>query len=155
MLKIIQAISDTHINQVKEMFIEYANNLNIDLEFQDFKQELNNLPGDYSPPTGRLLLAYYKNKLAGCIALRKFNENICEMKRLYIRKEFRSKGIEKALSNQVIKVAIKIKYNYMQLDTLPNMKQAISLYKSLGFKKILPYRYNPIKGAKFFQLKLI
>ena len=155
MLKIIQAISDTHINQVKELFIEYTYNLNIDLEFQDFEQELNNLLGDYSPPAGRLLLAFYKNKLAGCIALRKFNVKICEMKRLYVRKEFRGKGIGKALANQVIKLAIKIKYNYMQLDTLPSMRQAISLYNSLGFKKILPYRYNPIKGAKFFQLKLI
>ena len=154
MLKIIQVSSEKHIKLVKKLFREYADYLDIDLEFQNFNQELKNLPGDYSPPEGELLLAFQQNKLVGCVALRKFDRGICEMKRLYVREKFRGKGIGKTLSQKIIKIASNKNFNYMCLDTLPYMKEAISLYKSLGFKEIPPYRHNPIKGAKYFQLKL-
>lgn len=100
------------------------------------------------------MLAYYKENLAGCIALRQFQNDICEMKRLYVRSEFRGKKIGKALSIEIIQKAKEIGYKFMRLDTLPFMKEAITLYSDLGFKEIKPYRYNPFNGAKFFELKL-
>lgn len=154
MLEIKQVTSKERIEQASELFKEYANYLNIDLEFQNFNEELESLPGDYSLPKGCLLLAFYKNKLTGCVALRKFDEGMCEMKRLYVRSGYRGKGIGKALAKQIINTARKLGYTHMRLDTLPFMKEAITLYLSLGFKEIDPYRYNPYEGAKFFELKL-
>ena len=154
MLEIKQVTSKERIEQASELFKEYANYLNIDLEFQNFNEELESLPGDYSLPEGCLLLAFYKNKLAGCVALRKFDEGMCEMKRLYVRSGYREKGIGKALTKQILNTARKLGYTHMRLDTLPFMKEAITLYISLGFKEIDPYRYNPYEGAKFFELKL-
>lgn len=154
MLEIKQVTSKERIEQASELFKEYANYLNIDLEFQNFNEELESLPGDYSLPEGCLLLAFYKNKLAGCVALRKFDEGMCEMKRLYVRSGYRGKCIGKALAKQILNTARKLGYTHMRLDTLPFMKEAITLYLSLGFKEIDPYRYNPYEGAKFFELKL-
>lgn len=154
MLEIKQVTSKERIEQASELFKEYANYLNIDLEFQNFNEELESLPGDYSLPEGCLLLAFYKNKLAGCVALRKFDEGMCEMKRLYVRSGYRGKCIGKALAKQILNTARKLRYTHMCLDTLPFMKEAITLYLSLGFKEIDPYRYNPYEGAKFFELKL-
>jgi len=154
MLEIKQVTSKERIEQASELFKEYANYLNIDLEFQNFNEELESLPGDYSLPEGCLLLAFYKNKLAGCVALRKFDEGMCEMKRLYVRSGYRGKGIGKALAKQILNTARKLGYTHMRLDTLPFMKEAITLYLSLGFKEIDPYCYNPYEGAKFFELKL-
>ncbi|MFX0041925.1 MAG: GNAT family N-acetyltransferase [Candidatus Hodarchaeota archaeon] len=154
MLEIEQVTSKERIEQVSELFIEYANYLNIDLDFQNFNKELESLPGDYSLPGGCILLAFYKNELAGCIALRKFEKGICEMKRLFVRSIYRGKGIGKALSEKIINIARELGYINMRLDTLPFMKEAITLYLSLGFKEIDPYRYNPYEGAKFFELKL-
>lgn len=154
MLEIKQVTSKERIEQASELFKEYSNYLNIDLEFQNFNEELESLPGDYSLPEGCLLLVFYKNKLAGCVALRKFDEGMCEMKRLYIRPGYRGKGIGKVLAKQILNTARKLGYTHMRLDTLPFMKEAITLYLSLGFKEIDPYRYNPYEGAKFFELKL-
>ncbi len=154
MLEIKQVTSKERIEQASELFKEYSNYLNIDLEFQNFNEELESLPGDYSLPEGCLLLAFYKNKLAGCVALRKFDEGMCEMKRLYVRSGYRGKGIGKALAKQILNIARKLGYTHMRLDTLPFMKEAITLYLSLGFKEIVSYRYNPYEGAKFYELKL-
>ncbi|MFW9968879.1 MAG: GNAT family N-acetyltransferase [Candidatus Odinarchaeota archaeon] len=155
MLVIKQATSEEQINLTHELFMEYAKCLGIDLTFQNFEEELNSLPGDYALPIGCILLAYYNDELAGCVALRKFKEEVCEMKRLFVRSQFRKKGIGRALSNKIIDQALKIGYHYMRLDTLPHMKVAIALYHSLGFKEIKPYRYNPFEGAKFLELKLL
>ena len=155
MLVIKQVLSEELIKQTRELFIEYAKYLGFNLNFQDFDEELKALPGSYAPPEGCILLAFYKDKLAGCVGVRKFKDDICEMKRLYVRPEFRRKNIGKALSKSIIEVACKIGYRYMRLDTLPHMKEAITLYQSLGFKEIKPYRYNPFERAKFFELKLI
>jgi ribosomal protein S18 acetylase RimI-like enzyme len=155
MLVIKRVISKKHIDFVHKLFLEYADHIGIDLEFQNFKTELENLPGYYSRPDGCILLAFYNNELSGCVALKKINNWSCEMKRLYVRPRFREKGIAKGLSKKIIKIAKKIGYNYMRLDTLPSMKAAINLYLLLGFKEIDAYRYNPIEGAKYFELKLI
>jgi ribosomal protein S18 acetylase RimI-like enzyme len=154
MLLIKRVISKNQIALIHNLFLEYADYLGIDLEFQGFKNELNNLPGEYSEPEGCLLLAFCNNQLSGCVALRKIDRITCEMKRLYVRQKSRGKGIAKALSKKIIEIAKKVGYKYMRLDTLPSMKEAISLYLSLGFEEINAYRYNPIEGAKFFELKL-
>ncbi len=154
MLEIKQVTSKERIEQASELFKEYSNYLNIDLEFQNFNEELESLPGEYSLPEGCLLLAFYKNKLAGCVALRKYDGGICEMKRLYVRSKYRVKGIGKALSENIIHIARELGYRHMRLDTLPFMKEAITLYLSLEFKEIDPYCYNPYECAKFFELKL-
>ena len=154
MLKIVYTKSEEQIGQTKALFTEYAHSLNFDLCFQNFDKELAGLPGDYAPPDGCLLLAEYETKIAGCVALRKFNEGICEMKRLYVKPEFRGKGIGKALAVAIIEEARKLGYIKMLLDTVPSMKDAIALYRSLGFKEIESYRPNPVEGAIFMELSL-
>ena len=154
MLRIIPAKPEQDLELIRELFKEYASSLGFDLDFQDFKEELANLPGDYAPPDGCILLAKDKEQIAGCVALRKMGEDICEMKRLYVRPEFRGKGIGRKLSVAIIDKARDIGYKYMRLDTVPAMKQAIALYRSLGFEEIKPYRYNPIEGATFMELTL-
>jgi ribosomal protein S18 acetylase RimI-like enzyme len=142
------------IEKVKQLFLEYAQSLEVDLYFQDFKTELKNLPGKYGSPDGVLILALVDGKAAGCIALRKISKNICEMKRLYVRKDYRKLGIGKRLINMIIEEAIKLNYHYIRLDTLPTMKRAQDLYASIGFYDIESYRYNPIKGTRFMELNL-
>lgn len=154
MLVIKQASSEEHFNQVQELFNEYADHLGFDLDFQNFQEELNTLTEIYAPPEGCVLLAFYKERLAGCVGLRKFEDDVCEMKRLYVRPKYRAKNIGKILSKVIINKAKEIGYKYMRLDTLPFMKEAIGLYSNVGFKEIRPYRYNPFENAKFFELKL-
>ena len=153
-IRIVQATSEKDLNQVRELFREYATSLGFDLCFQNFDKELAELPGDYAPPSGCLLLIISQSKGAGCVALRKMGEGVCEMKRLFVRPAFRGKGIGKMLALAIIEEAHRIGYKYMRLDTVPAMKEAISLYHSLGFKDIEPYRYNPIEGAIFMEMKL-
>ena len=155
MLKIFLVEKDQDLTSARQLLIEYADSLDFDLDFQGFDEELANLPGDYVPPKGYLLLAEYKGQLAGCVALRQLEESICEMKRLYVRPEFRGLGIGKALAQFVIEQARTIGYTYMRLDTAPSMQAARALYLSLGFRQISPYRYNPIEGAVFMELELL
>lgn len=142
------------LEEVKDLFLEYAQSLNVDLCFQNFEEELNTLPGKYGPPDGVLILALIDDKAAGCVALRKISEDICEMKRLYVRDSYRGFGIGRKLVNTIIENAIKLNYKYMRLDTLPTMKEAQSLYTSMGFYDIEPYVYNPIEGARYMELRL-
>ena len=112
------------------------------------------LPGDYSPPEGRLLLAEYEGHLAGCVALHKLEADICEMKRLYVRPPFRRLKLGRALAESVITEARGIGYQRMRLDTIaPLMSTAVSLYRQLGFREIAPYRTNPIEGALYMELQ--
>ena len=151
----MQAESPTQIAQARELFIEYARSLNFDLCFQSFDKELAGLPGDYAPPDGRLLLAEHQSQLAGCVALHKLDPDICEMKRLYVRPQFRGKAIGRALAETVIAEARGIGYRRMRLDTVvPVMKDAVAMYRWLGFKEITPYRVNPIAGALYMELEL-
>ena len=154
MLKIIQAKSEKELNIIRKLFTEYTNWLGFDLAFQNYEAEFAELPGKYKPPNGRLLLALYNSKVAGCVGLREFAKGICEMKRMYVKPKYRSKGIGRSLAIAVIQEARKIGYKKMRLDTVPWMKEAIELYYALGFKKIKPYRYNPIKGSFFLELIL-
>lgn len=136
------------------LFREYSVGLEFDLGFQDFKNELANLKAIYSHPTGALLLAYINNKTAGCVAVRKLSSNVCEMKRLYVRPSHRGNGIGMRLAVAIIEEARSLGYEKMRLDTVPAMRSARMLYEKLGFTEIEPYRYNPIPGTSFLELKL-
>ena len=149
------ADSGPGLEMVRELFGEYAASLGFDLQFQDFAKELGELPGKYSPPDGRLILALCDDKPAGCAALQKIDRDVCEMKRMYVRPAFRGKGIGRGLSKVVIEEARKNGYRRMRLDTNETMVEANTLYKSLGFRQIDPYRFNPVKGALFMELDLL
>jgi len=139
---------------VKMLFSEYASSLGIDLSFQDFNRELAELPGEYAPPNGSILIARKESEVIGCVAMRCISNEICEMKRLYVRPRFRRKGLGKRLAVSAIQEAKRRDYHRMRLDTLPSMREALALYESLGFRQISPYRYNPIQGAVFLELDL-
>jgi ribosomal protein S18 acetylase RimI-like enzyme len=142
------------LEEVRQLFLEYANSLEFSLCFQDFETELIELPGKYSLPYGNLILALVNGKAAGCIALRKISDEICEMKRLYVRENYRGLGIGRALVNLIIEEAKQLNYAFIRLDTLPTMKEAQNLYRILGFREIEAYVNNPIEGTKYMELKL-
>ena len=143
-----------YLPELRILFQEYADSLGFDLGFQDFQRELHELPGAYAPPEGRMLLAECEERTAGCIALRPLDPGVCEMKRLYVRPELRGRGIGFALSRRLIREAILAGYRTMRLDSLDTMSRAVKLYRSLGFREIPPYRYNPLPGALYFELDL-
>ena|ERR1700722_229247 len=160
MLRIDHVSSGEQIALARDLFREYAADLHVDLCFQNFERELQELPGKYSPPAGRLLLAYNEDdaraiaRLAGCGALRRLSQEICEMKRLYVRPEFRDHGIGRALTLALISAAREIGYRAMRLDTLPEMRQAQKLYQQLGFREIVAYCANPVEGVRYLELDL-
>ena len=150
----IREINSTDLDEIRKLFYEYADSLGVSLDFQHFDEELAGLPGDYNPPTGRLLMALVDGHAAGCVALRKLEENICEMKRLYVRPSYQGRNIGRRLAESVIKEAKEIGYRKMRLDTLPSMRAAQALYATLGFSETEPYRHNPVDGAVFMELVL-
>ena len=153
-ITIISASNDEYVDKAKELIQEYALSIKQDLSFQDFKQEMATFPSQYSPPGGCLLVAEYDNKIIGCVGLRDQGNGICEMKRMYVQPNYRSLGLGKALAEAVIDRARSIGYHRMRLDTIPSMESAIRVYISLGFRDIDPYRFNPIEGARYLELKL-
>lgn len=170
-MTICRAEGDEAVHRASLLFREYAASLSVDLSFQNFETEAATLPGDYAPPCGRLLLAFVDDVdgsnatrrerpgmtapwCAGCVALRKIDDNICEMKRLYVSDAYRGCKIGRSLAEAAIAAAREIGYRCMRLDTLPEMKKAQQLYRGLGFREISPYRYNPVVGTKFFELML-
>jgi len=154
MMKLAQAETPEQIEEVRRLLREYEASLEVRLCFQGFEKELAALPGDYAPPGGRLLLGFDSRQAVGCVALRRFNDGTCEMKRLYLRPEFRRRGAGRLLAMTIIAEARTIGYKKMRLDTLEAMHEARALYESLGFKRIEPYCHNPIPGAIYMELKL-
>jgi GNAT superfamily N-acetyltransferase len=139
---------------VRALFREYADWIGVDLSFQGFARELAELPGDYAPPTGVLFLLAHDDEPAGCVAVRQWESDACEMKRLFAREAFRGRGYGALLAREAIAWARGAGYERMLLDTLPSMAAAQGLYTALGFREIPPYRFNPVEGAKFMELVL-
>jgi putative acetyltransferase len=142
------------LEEVREIFIEYADFLKVDLCFQDFEKELQSLHEVYFPPMGCIILAREAEEVLGCIALKPIGEGICEMKRLYVRPVARGKAIGKQLVEELIDFAKKSGYKTMKLDTISALKDAIKLYQSKGFVKTEPYVYNPLLDVLYFELPL-
>lgn len=155
MLKIVPAQSEEDFEVAKKLLTEYVDSLGFDLSFQDFEKELANLSNHFSSSDDCLLLAINKNQAIGCVAIKRFDNGVCEMKRLYVKPQFRGSGIGRALAEAGIKHAQKVGYSCMRLDMVMPRKPARKLYFSLGFKDIEPYRYNPMERAVFMELKLV
>jgi ribosomal protein S18 acetylase RimI-like enzyme len=154
-LEIVRAVEADQLDVVRTLFREYAASLGFDLAFQGFERELADLPGGYALPEGCLFLACDAGQPAGCVALRKLTDGICEMKRLYVRPAWRGLHVGRALAGAVIAEARRLGYERMRLDTVPGMERAQYLYQTLGFYEIDAYRYNPIKGARYLELDLL
>ncbi len=153
-MNLIEAHTSEHTDAVRAIFNEYADSLGFHLCFQDFEREIEQLPGDYAPPMGRLFLAVAGGDIAGSVALRQFQPGVGELKRMYVRPRFRGTGLGRTLAIRVIDEARKIGYERIWLDTLPTMEAAVALYESLGFQDTNAYRENPIEGARFMELEL-
>jgi len=151
--EIIEALTPAQVEQVRTLFREYQAELPVQYCFREFDAEIFGLPGEYAPPRGRLLLACDGGQPAGCVALRELDEETCEMKRLYLRTEFRGQGAGRRLARAVIQEARTLGYKRMRLDTLAAMQEAKALYESLGFKRIEPYYHNPHPGTEFMELE--
>jgi ribosomal protein S18 acetylase RimI-like enzyme len=148
------AMSAGDIAEARRLFKEYEASLDVDLRYQGFEQELAGLPGAYAPPRGRLLLAVDDSAPAGCVALRPLGADVGEMKRLYVRPAARGKRVGRLLAEAVIREARLIGYSRMRLDTLPSMKDALALYRALGFEEIAPYYASPVADTRFMELAL-
>jgi ribosomal protein S18 acetylase RimI-like enzyme len=156
MLTIFQAETAEHISTARELMVEYATWLESNLCFQGFEEEMQSLPGKYAPPTGRLLLAFWDGRPAGVIALRALKDiGLCEMKRLYVRSEFRGHNIGRILAERLIAEAAAIGYTRVRLDTVPGqMDKAIAMYRALGFKETDAYYDTPVGQTLFMELDL-
>jgi ribosomal protein S18 acetylase RimI-like enzyme len=152
-VQIVDGHVDEHVPTVRTLFEEYAASLGVNLGFQDFERELAELPGEYAPPAGRLLLALDAEP-AGCVALRPFEPGVCEMKRLYVRPAHRGSGLGRLLAQAIVEAGRDAGYERMRLDTLPSMAAARGLYRSLGFVEIEAYRHNPVHGTTYFERAL-
>lgn len=151
-IKLSEAESTKDYQNAAELFKEYACELGFDLEFQNFEEELKNIKAQYSRPYGIIILAQETGKKpVGCVGIRKLEGDICELKRMYIKKEGRGQGIGKAMLKKAIEIAQELGYTKIRLDTLPAMKSAIKLYENERFYQIEPYRYNSIKGAEYYE----
>jgi putative acetyltransferase len=154
MRTIVFAETEEQYAEARKLFIEYAGSLGFGLEFQHFDDELARFPGEYRPPGGALLLAVSDGETAGCVAVRRFEGTICEMKRLYVRPEHRGTGLGGLLARAAVERARALGYTRMRLDTVAAMVEANALYRGMGFKPIEPYRHNPVLGASFMELSL-
>jgi len=150
----VTAGDDPCVAQARSLLLEYVNSLGVDLSFQNVEHELADFPASYLPPGGALLLATNAERLAGSIAMRALDNQVCEMKRLYLRPEFRGLGIGRKLAVAIIDTAKSMGYQRMRLDTLPGMDDAQRLYRALGFEDIAPYYENPIAGTRYLELDL-
>ena len=153
-LDLIDSKLHPRMKELRELLLEYERYLGVSLCFQSFEEEMAQLPGGYAPPDGRMYVALVDGEVAGCIALRRFDVQTAEMKRLYVRPAFHGKGLGRRLAAHIVQDARQIGYTRMLLDTLPKLNVAVALYTSIGFEEISAYNdYSP-EGVKFFELKL-
>lgn len=153
-IKIYKAINSNDIEVARILFREYIKGLGIDLGFQGIEEELSKLPHKYAEPDGTILLAKVNDDFAGIVALWKLEEGVCEMKRLYVRTEFRSLGLGRILAEKLMEEARKKGYTTMKLDTLRRLESANKLYQKLGFRETKPYNYNPQADVAYFEIEL-
>ena len=148
------AQSPAEIDEVRRLFREYERFLGVDLCFQSFEEELAQLPGKYAPPSGGLLIGVMDGVLQGCVAVRGLDEEVCEMKRLFVRPQARGTGMGRRLAEEIIALARGLGYRWMRLDTLERLVEAMQLYQSLGFQRRAPYYANPLPGVVYLELAL-
>jgi GNAT superfamily N-acetyltransferase len=151
---LVTEIDMPDLNGVRALFEEYAASLPMSLDFQGFDRELAELPGDYAPPRGALLVARAGEEIVGCVALRPIDSTTCEMKRLFIRPSQRGSGLGRQLVQAIVARGRALGYERMRLDTGPWMKAAHALYTEAGFREIPQYTVNPVPGARFLELEL-
>ena len=154
MVQIREAETARMVSSARDLIKEYSASLGIDLSFQDFEKEMVEFPAHYTKPDGRVFVAVEGSIAVGVVGVRRFSGKVCELKRMYVRPEFRGKGIGRMLAEKAIREAREIGYDRMRLDTLSRLEEAVSLYRSLGFKEIAPYRANPNKGVVYMELEL-
>jgi len=154
MVKVFPVSNSQELAIARQLFIEYQQWLNTDLCFQGFEKELASLPGKYAEPNGSILLAEHQGKIIGCVAVRQIKDDICEMKRLYVKPEFQGLLAGRLLAEAIIQKAKELGYKKMQLDTLQRLDRAIGLYEKLGFKEIKPYYDNPLDEVVYWELDL-
>ena len=154
-ISIRQAATDTEIEAVRRLFREYEAFLGVDLGFQNFDAEFAGLPGKYARPDGDLLIGLNGNRILGCVAVRRLDHGVCEMKRLYVRPEARGTGLGRRLALEIIAIARELGYSVMRLDTLDRLTEAMCLYETLGFRRTAPYYENPLKGVVYWELPLV
>lgn len=154
MVRLDPASTARDLDAVRALFQEYADSLGVDLGYQGFDREVRDLPGDYAPPSGTLLLARRDSEFVGCVGVRPLDEGTAEMKRLYVRPGGRGVGLGRTLAEAAIDFAKRAGYERMRLDTLPQMQQAQDLYRTLGFVTIGPYRYSAVPGTVYMELLL-
>lgn len=148
------ADSEDALADARALLKEYASALGRGLSFEDFAREMVELPGPYGPPDGALLVADFDGRLAGCVALRPLGGGLCEMKRLFVRHQFRGKGVGKRLALAVIEAARERGYRGMRLSFAPWMQEAIAIYRALGFRPIEAYRPEAVEGSVYMELTL-
>ncbi|MGD0712228.1 MAG: GNAT family N-acetyltransferase [Bacteroidales bacterium] len=148
------ASSESEYRIAKALFLEYAGSLEFDLCFQHFDKELDEIQIQYGSHSGGIVLLKSNEDYAGCAGIRKFDEDIAELKRMYIKPSFRGCGFGKPLLNAAIDLAQSLGYKKMRLDTISTMKAAIKLYIEAGFKETEPYRFNPVEGVRYFEMDI-
>lgn len=154
-MTIKQASTEKEIEAVRRLFREYEAFLDVDLGFQNFDAEFAGLPGKYARPDGELLIGLNGNRILGCVAVRRLDDGVCEMKRLYVKPEARGTGLGRRLAREIIDIAREMGYSLMRLDTLDRLTQAMHLYETLGFKRTAPYYDNPLQGVVYWELPLV
>lgn len=153
-ITVTPADTPAEVAETTRLFVEYAESLNFSLCFQGFDAEITDMPGRYAPPRGRLLLARVDGAAAGAVGLRPLDGNICEMKRLYVRPDFRRLGLGRRLAEAILARGREAGYGRMRLDTLASMTAAGALYHDLGFVEIAPYYDNPLDGVRYYECAL-
>ncbi len=157
-IQVVTPVTPAEFIATRQIFQEYAEQLGVDLAFQNFDAELETLPGEYTEPQGALLLAWVDGQLAGCCAMRPLSStdypNACEMKRLYVKDSHRRFGLGRQLAEAILDAARVAGYHHVLLDTLSEMESARALYQDLNFEEIPPYYHNPIAGAHYLKVDL-